>query len=116
MIPSCKAVPRRSGTPQCSTMRPSTTRMTSNTSVRIGRPVAGWPMKGPSWVPVPTIRSQTVVAVHDRVLDGQVEVGERPSQRCDHGFHAFPAGSVIGAEVLVLDQIGRREFVGDVEV
>jgi cytochrome P450 len=46
------------------------------------------------------------VAVHDQVLDGQVEIGERPPQRCDHGLHALSAGSVVGAEVLVLDQIG----------
>ena len=36
------------------------TRITSNTSARIGRPVGGWPMNEPSWVPVATMRIQTV--------------------------------------------------------
>ena len=50
----------RSGTPQCSTILPSTTRSTSKTSIRIGRPVGAWPMNGPSFVPVATFRVQTV--------------------------------------------------------
>ena len=58
--PSCLRTPSRSGTPQWATIRPSTTRTTSNTSARNRRPVGGWPMKGPSCVPVATSRAHAV--------------------------------------------------------
>ena len=46
----------RSGTPQCSTMRPSTIRAMSTTVMSTGRPLGG-PKKGP--VAVPRARART---------------------------------------------------------
>ena len=87
--------------------------MTSNTSMRIGRPVGALPMNEPVLRAGGDHAQPDGVAVGDEIFDREAEVGERAAQRLDDGPRALGAGSVIRAEVLVLDQLGRGERVHD---
>jgi hypothetical protein len=56
------------------------------------------------------------VTVGDEVLDREPEVRERPAERIHHRAHARRPVSVVGAEVLVLDEVGRGDRVHDSEI
>ena len=57
-----------------------------------------------------------LVAVDGELLDHEVEVGKRTAQGTDHCSDACLARRVVRAEVLVLDELGGRQLVGDLEV
>ncbi len=105
----------RSGTPQCSTIFPSTTRSTSKTSIRIDRPVGACPMNGPSCVPVATFRVHTVSPTTET---SSIVSRKSENARCSDAMTAFTPsapGAWSGAEVLVLDEVVGDQLVGDLE-